>query len=199
MDEGHKLTAGKACNYYGEAEDARQYANDMRCNEHEMNRRDENMEKLKKFQADIGIAITPEQENQYRKWICEGFSFSRDFNICSDDVIPIDENCGYCYLDYLLTDSEEFRMEVDEYRIRCLLDSLYDNADRCRELLRDLQFMEMHKHLMERPNTYSISEISGCTAWLNDGHGFWNNPFKVRNALGNEENYMEALHGLNKK
>lgn len=200
MTEKQRLEAREAhSHYFCEGGETYQLLNDRKYEEHEMRRRSENMNELRKFQADHNIRITPEQENQFRKWISEGFSFSLDFNIHSDSAVPIDEDYGFCYIDYLLTDSDEFRMEVDEYRIRCMLNSLYDDADRCRKLIKDLQFIEMQKHLMECSKTYGIKEIKGCIAWINDGHGFWNNPFGVHSINGSEANYLEALHCLIKK
>lgn len=189
-----KAAARKACDYYFRDEGDEYQESD----EYEMKRRTENTAEMRRFQNDHNIRLTQEQENKFQKWICDGFAFSLDFNIHTDDVIPIDEDYGFCYLDYLLTENRKFKEEVEEYRIRCLLNSLYDDADRCIRLIKRLQFIEMNKFLMERSHTYSSEEIKGCRSWIHDGHGFWSNPFGVRNANGNEANYLEALHGLNK-
>lgn len=154
-----------------------------------------NMSELKRFQLEHDIQLTPNEEERVKMWFHEGFSFNFNFTVHADGIIPIEEDYGFCILDYLAADSEEFKYEVDLYRALCL-SNRHDNPKYHSDQSKDFQMKEMNKYLKEYPDSFCKSEINGCRQWLDDGHAFWTNPFGLVDGSGCERNYLSALMHL---
>lgn len=156
-----------------------------------------NMAKLKNFQLKHDIYLTSREEENAMKWFKEGFEFSFDFTVHTDDIDPVDEYYGFCLIDYLTTENEAFKDEVDQYRILRLINRhIYDDPEYCGKLIESFQIKELDKYLEEHPNGFNKAEIRGCRQWLDDGHAFWANPFGLADDNGCERNYLSALQHL---
>ena len=150
----------------------------------------ENMATLKTYQLENDIMITREQEERCKEWFEEGFDFNFDF-ATEHDITPIDEYIGLCFIDYLLTDSERFRIEVDRYRIFCLSNRHEDNPKYTESLRVKDSLLAMKEWLLDYPNCPNEFKAD-CFEWIEDGNIFESNPFDVYDDCGYEANYLEA-------
>lgn len=148
------------------------------------------MAELKDFQLKHDIAITSKQEKMCKEWLLDGFPFRFDFDVGVDGFIPIDKQYGCCYLDYLLTDSEKFKVRVDKYRISCLF-CIHEDDDEYEGLIKQLNTLSMNEFLLDHPD-FSDEEISSCIEWIDDGCSFNSNPWNVTDEHGYPANYLEA-------
>lgn len=206
MTDKEKKTAAEELDYYDEKFCILDDMEDpcLNCKTHEDMKaytRDyhyyKNMAEMKKFQLDHDLQLTPDEEECIRKWFCDGFCFKLDFSIHNDEAVPIDKHYGFCIIDYLITDNEAFKDEVDQYRILHLISRhIYSDPRYCGELIESFQTKELNRYLEEHPGGFNEAEIKGCRQWIDDGHAFWENPFGLVDDNGCECNYLSALQHL---
>lgn len=148
------------------------------------------MAELKNFQLMHDISLTSYQERMCREWLLDGFPFKFDFDVGVDGFVPIDKKYGCCYLDYLLTDSEKFKVGVDKYRTSCLC-CIHEDDDEYDGLIKQFSILSMKEFLLDHPG-FSDEEISGCIEWINNGRSFRSNPWNLTDEYGYQSNYLEA-------
>ena len=150
----------------------------------------ENMSSLKLYQIEHDIMITREQEERCKEWFEEGFDFNFDFKT-EYDVTPLDEYSGLCFIDYLITDSEKFKIEVDRYHILCLSNMHKDDQKYVESMHIKDNLLAMKEWLLDYPDCPNEFR-AGCFEWIEDGNIFESNPFGVCDDCGYEVNYLEA-------
>lgn len=181
--------------YFGKLKSLWEYDPDEDLTDEELDRYEEkydyysDMAELKNFQLEHDIMITSEQEKKCKEWLLDGLPFKFDFDVGIEDFVPIDKNYGCCYLDYLLTDNEKFKIRVEKYRISYLC-CIHEGDDEYDDLIKQSSILSMKEFLLD--HTFNDVEINECIEWINGGHGFKSNPWYITDKHGYPANYLEA-------